>query len=58
LLDFIKPQLAKQGIELKIKVFNDYVQPNVQLAEKRLDANIFQHKPYLDEFNKSKGTHL
>ncbi|AZN36605.1 MetQ/NlpA family ABC transporter substrate-binding protein [Iodobacter ciconiae] len=58
LLEFVKPQLAKEGVELKIKVFTDYVQPNMQLAEKRLDANFFQHKPYLDEFNKGKGTHL
>ena len=34
------------------------MQPNVQVAEKRLDANFFQHQPYLDEFNKAKGTHL
>ena len=58
LLEFVKPALAKEGVELKIKVFTDYVQPNVQVAEKRLDANFFQHQPYLDEFNKSKGTHL
>lgn len=58
ILEFIKPALAKQGVELKVKVFTDYVQPNVQVAEKRLDANFFQHQPYLDEFNKSKGTQL
>ncbi len=58
ILEFIKPTLAKEGVDLKIKVFTDYVQPNVQVAEKRLDANFFQHQPYLDEFNKSKGTHL
>lgn len=58
LLEFVKPALAKQGVELEIKVFTDYVQPNVQVAEKRLDANFFQHKPYLDEFNKGKGTSL
>ncbi|TJZ74763.1 MetQ/NlpA family ABC transporter substrate-binding protein [Chitiniphilus eburneus] len=58
ILEFVKPQLAKQGVELDVKVFTDYVQPNVQVAEKRLDANFFQHKPYLDEFNKGKGTNL
>ncbi|BCD85686.1 MetQ/NlpA family ABC transporter substrate-binding protein [Pseudomonas sp. No.21] len=58
ILEFIKPQLAKEGVDLKIKVFTDYVQPNVQVAEKRLDANFFQHQPYLDEFNKAKGTQL
>lgn len=58
ILEFVKPVLAKEGVELEVKVFTDYVQPNVQVAEKRLDANFFQHQPYLDEFNKSKGTKL
>jgi D-methionine transport system substrate-binding protein len=58
LLEFVKPTLAKEGVELEIKVFTDYVQPNVQVAEKRLDANFFQHQPYLDEFNKSRKTDL
>ena len=58
ILEFVKPALAKQGVELQIKVFTDYVQPNVQVAEGRLDANFFQHQPYLDEFNNSRGTQL
>jgi len=58
ILNFVKPQLAKEGVELKVKEFTDYIQPNVQVAEKRLDANFFQHQPYLDEFNKAKGTNL
>ena len=58
ILEFIKPALAKDGVELKVKVFTDYVQPNVQVAEGRLDANFFQHQPYLDEFNASRGTQL
>lgn len=58
ILEFIKPTLAAEGVDLKIRVFTDYVQPNVQVAEKRLDANYFQTKPYLDEFNKGKGTNL
>jgi len=58
ILEFVKPTLAKEGVDLKIKVFTDYVQPNVQVAEKRMDANFFQHQPYLDEFNKGKGTTL
>ncbi|MEE1922358.1 MetQ/NlpA family ABC transporter substrate-binding protein [Pseudomonas sp. 148P] len=58
ILEFVKPTLAKEGVDLKIKVFTDYIQPNVQVAEKRLDANFFQHQPYLDEFNKGKGTNL
>ncbi|TWC39671.1 D-methionine transport system substrate-binding protein [Pseudomonas sp. SJZ079] len=58
ILEFVKPALAKEGVELNVKVFTDYVQPNVQVAEKRLDANFFQHQPYLDEFNSSRGTEL
>ena len=58
ILNFVQPQLAKEGVELKVKEFTDYIQPNVQVAEKRLDANFFQHQPYLDEFNKAKGTQL
>ncbi|GAB3259348.1 MetQ/NlpA family ABC transporter substrate-binding protein [Chitinimonas naiadis] len=58
ILAFIKPKLAQQGVELDVKVFTDYVQPNVQLAEKRVDANYFQTKPYLSEFNKNRGTTL
>jgi D-methionine transport system substrate-binding protein len=58
ILELIKPQLAKQGIDLQIKVFTDYVQPNLQVEEKHLDANYFQTKPYLDNFNAGKGTHL
>ncbi|MCQ4312199.1 MetQ/NlpA family ABC transporter substrate-binding protein [Pseudomonas stutzeri] len=58
ILEFVKPQLAEQGVELNVKVFTDYVQPNIQVSEERLDANFFQHQPYLDEFNKGKGTEL
>lgn len=58
ILEFVKPRLAAEGVELKIKVFTDYVQPNLQVAEKRLDLNYFQTKPYLDEFNRGKGTNL
>ncbi|NVZ20965.1 MetQ/NlpA family ABC transporter substrate-binding protein [Pseudomonas costantinii] len=58
ILELIKPTLAKEGVDLEIKVFTDYVQPNVQVAEKRLDANYFQTLPYLQNFNKGKGTNL
>jgi D-methionine transport system substrate-binding protein len=53
ILEFVKPQLAKEGIELKVKVFTDYVQPAVQVNEKHLDGNFFLHQPYLNEFKKS-----
>lgn len=58
ILEQVKPLLAAQGIDLQIVVFNDYVQPNVQLAEGRLDANYFQTKPYLEEFNTARGADL
>lgn len=58
LLEFVKPKLAEQGVELEVKVFTDYIQPNVQVDQKRMDANFFQHQPYLDEFNEGRGTNL
>ncbi|MEV7806829.1 MetQ/NlpA family ABC transporter substrate-binding protein [Microbispora sp. NPDC088329] len=49
---------AAKGLKLEIVEFSDYVQPNLQLQDGQLDANYFQHKPYLDDFNASKGTKL
>ncbi|OQB97138.1 MAG: Membrane lipoprotein TpN32 precursor [Spirochaetes bacterium ADurb.Bin110] len=50
ILNFIIPDLAAQGIKLEIIEFSDYVTPNIALAEKQLDANFFQHLPYLETF--------
>ena len=50
ILEQVKPMLEKEGIKLEIVEFNDYVQPNLALNDKELDANYFQHKPYLDNF--------
>ena len=58
ILAFIQPTLAAQGFPIEIKVFNDYVQPNTQLAESRIDVNYFQTRPYLDEFNAARGSDL
>lgn len=58
LLEFVKPDLAKEGVDLDIKVFTDYVQPNLQVADKQIDVNFFQHQPYLDSFNKEHETDL
>jgi len=58
ILAFVKPTLAEQGVELDVKVFTDYIQPNIQVDQKRMDANFFQHQPYLDEFNEGRGTNL
>ena len=52
LLEQIKPDLKEQGINLEIVEFNDYVQPNIALNDKELDANFFQHEPYLFDFVK------
>ena len=58
ILEVAKPLLQEKGYELEIKEFSDYVIPNTSLENKELDANYFQHQPYLDDFNKNKGTHL
>lgn len=52
ILKVVQPQLAKKGIDLKIIEFSDYVQPNLALSDKDLDANFFQHLPYLESFAK------
>ncbi|HEK1687429.1 TPA: MetQ/NlpA family ABC transporter substrate-binding protein [Pseudomonas putida] len=58
ILEFVKPALAKEGVDLDIKVFNDFIQPNLQLAQKNLDANYYQYRPFLDDFNKTRHTDL
>jgi D-methionine transport system substrate-binding protein len=56
ILKSVVPALAAQGIELQIVEFTDYVQPNLALQGKDLDANYFQHLPYLRDFNAQRGT--
>ena len=58
ILKVAKKELKKEGYELEIKEYSDYVQPNTALESGELDANYFQHKLYLDDFNKKKKTHL
>ena len=58
LLEQAKPILAEQGIQLEIQQFTDYILPNEALEQGELDANFFQHQPYLEEFNEKHGTHL
>ena len=58
ILEQVKDTLAAEGWELKIVVFDDYVLPNQALESGELDANYFQHTPYLESFNASNGTHL
>ncbi len=58
ILEFAKDQLAEKGYTLEIVEFTDYVMPNVALTEGDLDANFFQHTPYLTNYNESNGTDL
>lgn len=58
ILEQVKPILAAQGYDLQVTIFDDYVQPNLVVESGEFDANYFQHTPYLNQFNKEKGTHL
>lgn len=58
ILEVAKEILATKGYDLDIKQYNDYVQPNLALDSGDLDANYFQHQPYLDEFNQDRGLDL
>ncbi|UGY90431.1 MetQ/NlpA family ABC transporter substrate-binding protein [Streptomyces gobiensis] len=59
ILEYVRDNLAKkEDLDLKVKVFDDYVLPNLATDNGEVDANYFQHKPYLDDFNKKEGTHV
>ncbi len=58
ILEAIKPILAKEGYELEIVEFTDYIQPNNAVESGDLDANYFQHITYMNSFNAENGTHL
>ncbi|MCP1102486.1 D-methionine transport system substrate-binding protein [Aequitasia blattaphilus] len=58
ILEEAKKILKEDGINLEIEIFDDYVLPNEVVESEELDANYFQHAPYLDSFNEEKGTHL
>lgn len=58
ILEAIAPQLEAVGIKLNIVTFTDYIIPNSSLAAGELDANFFQHKPYMDNYNVGNGTEL
>ena len=58
ILEQVKPILAKKGINLKIVEFTDYVKPNIALNDKELDANFFQHVPYMEKFAKEHNENL
>lgn len=58
ILNVVKPILAEQGYDLEVVEYTDYVLPNTATESGELDANYFQHQPYLDDFNAQNGTHL
>ena len=58
LTNAVASELEKEGYTLKVKEFTDYIQPNDVTEQGEVDANYFQHQPYLDSFNDEKGTHL
>jgi len=58
ILEQVKPVLAAQGLRLEIVELTDYLQPNLALSEGELEANFFQHGPYLEQFNADRGTRL
>lgn len=58
ILNFVKEDLKKEGVELKIVEISDYVTPNLALDGKEIDANYFQHKPYLEKFARERKLNL
>ena len=58
ILEIVKSILAEKNITLDIQVYNDYVVPNTVVEDGTVDANYFQHKPYLDDFNAENSTHI
>ncbi|MGW1796037.1 MetQ/NlpA family ABC transporter substrate-binding protein [Streptomyces sp. NPDC001984] len=59
ILNFVKQNLAKKaGLDLEVKEFQDYIVPNTATEDGSVDANYFQNQPYLDDFNKKRGTHI
>ena len=58
ILNSVKAKLAEQGYELKIQLFSDFNTPNQALAEGSIDANLFQHEPFLNTYNDSNNTNL
>ena len=58
IMEFVKDEAKKQGLDVELKVFSDYVTPDQALAQKEIDLNSFQHGPFLDAFNKKNGPKL
>ena len=58
ILEFVKDKLAKEGYDLQITIYDDYVLPNNAVASGELDANYHQHTPYLNNYNEKNGTDI
>ncbi len=58
IMEVVKPMLKERGVDLEIKVFTDYVLLNPALKDKQIDANFFQHIPYLEEYNAKNNADL
>lgn len=58
ILEVVKPLMKDKGYELTIRVFNDYVTPNISLENGDIDANYFQHTPYMEDYNAKNNAHL
>ncbi|MET1168089.1 MetQ/NlpA family ABC transporter substrate-binding protein, partial [Bacillus velezensis] len=57
-LDIVKPLLKEDGVNLEVVVLSDNVQPNTALANKEVDANFFQHVPYMTQYNEANNANL
>ena len=57
-LDIVKPLLKEDGVNLEVVVLSDNVQPNTALKDKEVDANFFQHVPYMNQFNEANDANL
>ena len=58
ILNEVKDLMKDKGFDLEVREFSDYVQPNLAVDQGEVDANYFQHQPYLDDFNNERGTHV
>ncbi len=58
ILEAAKDALAAKGVDIEVVTYNDYVQPNLAVENGEIEANYFQHQPYLDDFNAENGTHI
>ena len=58
MLEIVKPLLKEDGIDMEIVILSDNIQPNSALANKEVDANFFQHPPYMEQFNEANDSNL